>query len=154
MNIRTTDPISIIMLFARLALGALFIVAGSAKVGHADIFAAQITAFHLVPRLLIAPIALLMPFGEVLLGAYLVIGLYVRVAATIAMIQLLIFAIAIAAAVSHGLSLSCGCFGPHDTTVTSWNEVGRDLLFAAVAAIVAWQPSRFLALDNRIGKNQ
>jgi uncharacterized membrane protein YphA (DoxX/SURF4 family) len=140
-----------VVLLLRLAVGALFIFAGASKIGHAGLFAAQITAFGLVPRPLIAPMALLLPVFEVLLGGYLVLGLYTRVAAIVAGVQLAIFAGAIASAVSRGLSLSCGCFGPSDTTVTSWPEVARDLGFAVVAAFIAWRAPGMLALDRRIG---
>jgi uncharacterized membrane protein YphA (DoxX/SURF4 family) len=135
----------------RVAVGALFIWAGGAKIGHADVFAAQIAAFRIVPHALIAPLALLLPFFEVVLGGYLVAGLYTRVTAVIAALQLAIFATAIGSAVMRGLSLSCGCFGPGDKTVTSWPEVIRDIGFAAVAAFVAWQAPGMLALDRRIG---
>jgi uncharacterized membrane protein YphA (DoxX/SURF4 family) len=142
---------TLLVLVLRVAVGALFVVAGVAKIGHADVFAAQIAAFGLVPRPLVAPMALLLPFVEVLLGAYLVLGLYTRVAAAIAGVQLTIFAIAIGSAVARGLSLSCGCFGPADQTVTSWPEVARDIVFAAIAAFVAWQAPGMLSLDRRIG---
>lgn len=139
------------VLIARVAVGMIFIWAGASKIGHADVFAAQITAFRIVPHALIAPLALLLPFFEVLLGGYLVAGLYTRVAAVVAAVQLAIFATAIGSAVARGLSLSCGCFGPGDKTVTSWPEVVRDVLFALVAAFVAWRAPGMLALDRRIG---
>ena len=139
------------VLLMRVTVGALFVWAGAAKIGHADVFAAQLAAFGLVPRALIGPMALLLPYVEVLLGAYLVLGLYTRVAAVIAVIQLVIFASAIGSAVARGLSLSCGCFGPADSTKTSWPEVVRDVAFAGVAAFVAWRSPGMLALDSRIG---
>jgi uncharacterized membrane protein YphA (DoxX/SURF4 family) len=143
--------LTLAVLIARVAVGIVFIWAGASKIGHADVFAAQITAFRIVPHALIAPLALLLPFFEVLLGGYLVAGLYTRVSAVVAAVQLAIFATAIGSAVARGLSLSCGCFGPGDKTVTSWPEVGRDVLFALVAAFVAWRAPGMLALDRRIG---
>jgi uncharacterized membrane protein YphA (DoxX/SURF4 family) len=142
---------TLLVLIARVAVGALFVWAGSAKIGHADLFAAQIAAFGLVPHPLVAAMALLLPFIEVLLGLYLVVGLYTRLAALVAVAQLAIFAVAIGSAVARGLSLSCGCFGPSDATVTSWPEVGRDVVFAIIAAFVAWRAPGMLALDRRIG---
>ncbi len=139
-----------VVLVLRVGLGAVFIVAGASKIGHAALFASQIAAFALVPQPIIGPMALLLPFLEVLLGGYLVIGLYVRLAGWIAAIQLLIFAAAIASAVSRGMVISCGCFGPSDQTVTSWPEAGRDVLLALVALVVALRGPGMLALDRRI----
>ena len=95
--------------------------------------------------------ALLLPFLEILLGGYLIIGLYTRAAAWIAALLLLVFDAAIASAVVRGMTLNCGCFGTHDTTVTTWAEVARDAVFVLLAVFVALRPPGMLALDRRIG---
>ena len=140
-----------LVLLLRLVLGAIFIVAGVSKLGHAIDFAQQIAAFRLLPQGVIAPMALALPFLEVLLGAYLVIGLFTRIAAWVAAVLLLAFDAAIASAVVRGLTLSCGCFGPNDKSVTTWGEVARDAVFVLLAIIVALRPPGPLALDRRIG---
>lgn len=142
---------NVLVLVLRVIVGGIFIVAGASKIGHGDLFAAQIAGFRIVPQAIIAPMALALPLLEVILGGYLVIGLYTRPAAWIAAVQLATFAGAIASAVMRGLTISCGCFGPSDTTVTSWPEVGRDLGLALIAAVVAWRAPGMLALDRRIG---
>jgi putative oxidoreductase len=139
------------VLVVRVVLGAIFIVAGASKVGHAAEFAQQIAAFRLLPQPVIAPMALVLPFLEILLGAYLVIGLFTRVAAWAAALLLLVFDGAIASAVVRGMTLNCGCFGTHDTTVTTWAEVARDAIFVLLAVFVALRPPGMLALGRRIG---
>jgi uncharacterized membrane protein YphA (DoxX/SURF4 family) len=139
------------VLLLRLVLGGIFIVAGASKIGHAAEFAQQIAAFRLLPQLTIAPIAIILPFLEVLLGGYLVIGLFTRIAAWVAAVLLLVFDGAIASAVLRGLSLSCGCFGPNDKSVTTWGEVARDAIFVVLAIVVALRAPGMLALDRRIG---
>jgi uncharacterized membrane protein YphA (DoxX/SURF4 family) len=147
----TPKVVNALVLVLRLVLGAIFIVAGASKIGHAIEFATQIAAFRIVPQPVVAPMAVALPFLEVILGLYLVIGLYTRVAAWIATVMLLAFDAAIASAVVRGLTLSCGCFGPNDTSVTTWGEVGRDATFVVLAVIVALRPPGMLALDRRIG---
>lgn len=139
------------VLVLRLVLGAIFIVAGASKIGHAAFFAAQIAGFRILPSFLIAPMALVLPFLEVLLGGYLVIGLFTRTSAWIATALLAIFDLAIASAVIRGLAVNCGCFGPSDPTVTSWAEVARDAVFVLLAVVVALRAPGTLALDRRIG---
>ncbi len=95
--------------------------------------------------------AMALPFLEVLLGGYLVVGLFTRISAWVAAALLLAFDGAIASAVVRGLTVSCGCFGPNDTTVTTWGEVARDAVFVVLAVIVALRPPGTLALDRRIG---
>jgi uncharacterized membrane protein YphA (DoxX/SURF4 family) len=142
---------SYVILALRVVLGAIFLVAGGAKIGHFADFANQIAGFRILPQVVIAPMAIALPFLEVLLGAYLVLGLFTRAAAWIAALLLLVFDGAIASAVIRGMSVSCGCFGPQDKTVTTWGEVARDAIFVLLAVIVALRPPGTLALDRRIG---
>jgi uncharacterized membrane protein YphA (DoxX/SURF4 family) len=143
-----------IALVLRLVLGGIFLAAGGLKIGHADLFASEIAGFQLLWHPLIAPLALLLPFLEVLIGAYLVLGLFTRFAAWLAALEMVLFAAAIASAVMRGISTSCGCFGPEDHAVTSWPEVGRDIGFAAIGVIVALLAPGVLALDRRIKSHE
>ncbi|MBV8582131.1 MAG: DoxX family membrane protein, partial [Candidatus Eremiobacteraeota bacterium] len=96
------------ILIVRVVIGLIFIVAGAAKVGHAAEFAAQIAGFRILPQVVIAPMALALPFLEILLGGYLIIGLFTRAAAWIAVILFATFDLAIASAVVRGMTVSCG----------------------------------------------
>jgi uncharacterized membrane protein YphA (DoxX/SURF4 family) len=141
-------PIAVLVL--RVVLGGIFLVAGAAKVGHAAEFAVEIAGFRLVPAAVIAPMALGLPLLEILLGACLVLGLFTRTAGWIAVAVFAVFDLAIASAVVRGMSVSCGCFGPNDASVTSWGEVARDAIFIVLALAVALRPPGALALDHRI----
>ncbi len=142
--------IDVLVLILRVALGLVFAVAGGLKIGHFDAFASQIAGFQLLPQPLIAPLALLLPFVEVLLGVYLIVGLFTRAAAAFGAFQLAVFAGAIASAVVRGISTSCGCFGPADQTTTSWPEVTRDASLVVVALFIAWRAPGAVALDRRM----
>jgi uncharacterized membrane protein YphA (DoxX/SURF4 family) len=139
------------VLVLRVAIGAIFVVAGASKVGHAAEFAAQIAGFRLLPEAVVAPMALVLPFLEILLGGYLIVGLFTRAAAWAAVALFALFDVAIASAVVRGMTVSCGCFGPNDKTVTTWPEVARDAIFVLLAVVVALRAPGTLALDRRIG---
>jgi uncharacterized membrane protein YphA (DoxX/SURF4 family) len=138
------------VLVLRVVLGAIFLIAGAAKIGHAAYFAAQIAGFRILPSVVIAPMALILPFLEVMLGCYLILGLFTRVSAWIAALMFLLFDLAIASAVVRGMAVNCGCFGPNDATVTTWAEVARDAVFVVLAVVVALRAPGTLALDRRI----
>jgi uncharacterized membrane protein YphA (DoxX/SURF4 family) len=143
-----------VVLVLRVGLGAVFLVAGVLKIGHADDFASQITGFQLLPAPLIAPLALLLPFLETMVGLYLIAGLFTAFAAWCAALEMAIFAGAIASAVVRGLYTSCGCFGPSDHTMTSWPEVARDLGLALAGVVVALRAPGALSLDRRMEGRQ
>lgn len=135
----------------RIAIGAIFIVAGALKVGHPEALAATIAATRLLPQPVIAPFALVLPFFEIGLGGYLVAGLFTRTAAMVASAQFSIFAIVIATLVVRHIPVACGCFGPQDSTPASWMEVIRDIVLAIIAWIIVMRAPGRLAVDNRIG---
>lgn len=149
--VRASRVEAYVVLVLRLVLGVIFIVAGASKVGHAAQFAAQIAGFALLPQAVIAPMALVLPFIEILLGGYLILGLFTRAAGWVAVLLLGVFDAAIASAVVRGMTVSCGCFGPTDQTVTTWAEVARDAIFVLLAVVVALRAPGALALDRRIG---
>ncbi len=134
----------------RVALGAVFLAAGLLKVSHPEFLAATIAAFRILPEAVIAPLAVALPYFEMILGGYLIVGLFTRVAALVAAAQLAAFAAAIASVVVRGIPTSCGCFGPSDTAPASWVDVARDLALAAVAILIALRAPGILALDGRL----
>jgi putative oxidoreductase len=135
---------------ARVLLGALLVWAGAAKIGHAEALAGAIAGFRLLPPALVAPLAVILPFFEVLLGLYLLAGLFTRIAAAIATAQFLIYAAAIASAVLRGIPANCGCFGPGDAAVADWPHVALDLALAAIALFIAAGAPGAFALDRRL----
>lgn len=141
------------VLFLRLILGTLLVITGALKVGHAPELAAAIAGFRLLPPAVIAPLALLLPFLEILIGGYLVVGLFTRITAWIACAQLALYAAAIASAVVRGIAANCGCFGPNDVAVADWPHVAFDLSLAVVAAILALYAPGAFSLDRRIHRS-
>ncbi|HVR46727.1 MAG TPA: MauE/DoxX family redox-associated membrane protein [Candidatus Binatia bacterium] len=134
----------------RVLLGALLLVAGALKVGHAPELAASIAGFRLLPAAITGPLALALPYFELLLGLYLVAGLFTRVVAAIASVQFVLYSGAIASAVLRHIPANCGCFGPGDATVADWPHVAFDLLLAAASVFVAWGAPGALAFDRRL----
>jgi uncharacterized membrane protein YphA (DoxX/SURF4 family) len=144
---------SVIVLLLRVALGATLIAAGALKIPHPEQLAAAIAGFRLLPAGVVAPLALGLPYFEVLVGLYLTIGLFTRVAAWVACAQFVVYAGAIASAVVRGIPASCGCFGPNDTATADWPHVAVDLALALVAAMVAFGAPGPLSVDRRLRKS-
>ena len=139
-----------VVLLARLALGALLILAGALKVGHAPDLASAIAGYRLLPEALVELLALVLPYFELFLGAYLLLGLFTRAAAVVTSAQFVLYALAIGSAVVRHIPANCGCFGPGDNAVADWPHVAFDLALAALAAFIAFAAPGALALDRRI----
>jgi uncharacterized membrane protein YphA (DoxX/SURF4 family) len=139
-----------VTLAVRILVGALFLAAGALKVGHFNDLAAAIAGFRILPEGVIAPLAVLLPFFEIGLGLYLILGLFTRTAAIVAALQFALYAAAIASAVIRHIPANCGCFGPQDQAPADWPHVAVDLALAAICVLLAWRAPGLLALDHRM----
>ena len=136
------------MLLLRLLLGGLLVAAGALKAGDPSSLAANIAAFRLLPAAIVGPLALALPYLELMLGGYLIVGLFTRVAATLATFEFLSYAAVIASAVVRRIPAGCGCFGPRDTALADWPHVVFDLALAAASAVVAYAAPGAFAVDR------
>lgn len=94
-----------------------------------------------------------LPIGEVLVGALLLVGLFVRLAGLATALLMTAFIAGIASVWARGYSIDCGCFGGggdisgEGVTWRYTSEILRDLLFVGMGVwLVAWPGTR-LALD-------
>jgi uncharacterized membrane protein YphA (DoxX/SURF4 family) len=138
------------VLVVRVVVGAILVAAGALKVGQAAALAAAIAGFRLLPATIVGPLAVGLPYFELLVGAYLVIGLFTRVAAGVATLQFVLYAAAIASAVVRHIPANCGCFGPGDSAVSDWPHVAFDGCLAIASAFVAFGAPGALALDRKL----
>jgi len=122
----------------RVGLGGLFVLAGVLKLGDPTQFAIEINNYDLFPSL--APmLAVTLPFVEIVLGLALMGAPRTwRQAAALGLFGLLVmFTVAVGAAVARHINIECGCFGTKSGPVT-WMTVGRDVVLLAVASAVLW----------------
>ncbi len=141
------------LIFAlRVLIGGLLVVAGFLKAHDGPTLTATFVAgYRIVPAVLIAPVAVALPYAEILLGGYLVAGLFTRLAAWIASAQFVVFACAVASLVLRHISADCGCFGQAVRTPPSWGHVATDLGFALLSAAIALRAPGSFALDPLLG---
>jgi uncharacterized membrane protein YphA (DoxX/SURF4 family) len=136
----------------RVALGALLLVAGVLKAHDGPTATAvSIAGYRILPPAIVAPLGVALPYLEILLGGYLVVGLFVRVTAWVAAAQFAVFSVAVASLVIRNIPADCGCFGSTIPTPPSWGHVAGDvaLVLASVATAVL-APGAF-AVDSILG---
>jgi len=156
--------IAIAALPARLVVGGIFLIAGIDKVQAPGAFADAIRAFHLLPPELVLPLAFVLPWLELLVAAYLLLGFMTRPASIGAGVLLLGFVVALGSSLVTGnTDHACGCFGSGDSvnpvlaflaggsTITWWDLI-RDLLLIGLATLVFVCGPGLLSLDGLIGR--
>ncbi len=136
----------------RVALGALLVVAGILKAHDgAALTATSIAGYRILPAALVAPLGIALPYFEILLGGYLVAGLFTRVAALVASVQFAVFSGAVASLVIRQIPADCGCFGSGVPTPPSWGHVAADLGLLLLGALVARYAPGAFAVDSELG---
>lgn len=129
-------------LVARLVLGGVFLYAGASKVFDAGGLAASIRSYGLgLPEWFVALSAHALPPFEVLLGLYLIAGLFTGASAWAASGLMVVFTLALLQGALRGLEVDCGCFGPAVSGGSSlWLDVLRDLGLLALGLLLALAP--------------
>ncbi|HCS49440.1 MAG: hypothetical protein A2V45_11460 [Candidatus Aminicenantes bacterium RBG_19FT_COMBO_58_17] len=100
-----------LLLLFGVIVGGVFIWAGALKIADPLGFAQSIKNYQVVPPGLAFIIAIVLPWVEVLSGAFLIIGVFKRSSALLISLLLLGFIGLVALALARGIDTSCGCFG-------------------------------------------
>jgi uncharacterized membrane protein YphA (DoxX/SURF4 family) len=126
----------------RWTLGCIFIYAGGTKLLEPEIFAVLIEAYGIVPEELLMPVAIGLPFLEVIAG----FGLLFDIRGSLALITglLVLFMVVLGYGIWMGLDVDCGCFGPEDPEAEAFHglrlSLFRDLvMMAGVVFIYGWR---------------
>ncbi len=145
----------ILLLIGRLVLAAIFLLAAYGKLRPQDavpwslaslrvtpaslsissaFFAMQIDSFQLLPAWAVTPFARTLPWVELAVGTWLLLGFGLRYASAVAsMLIALFFAVVVRTYTLH-LAINCGCFGPNEK-LGPWTLV-RDGGFLVLAFAV------------------
>jgi uncharacterized membrane protein YphA (DoxX/SURF4 family) len=94
----------------RLILGGVFIYASVDKILHPAAFAETVYNYKILPDALINLTAIILPWLELLLGIFLVSGVYLPGAIFLINILLVTFFVALVFNFARGLDIHCGCF--------------------------------------------
>jgi uncharacterized membrane protein YphA (DoxX/SURF4 family) len=134
----------------RIGAAAVWIGAGAAKLPDMDGFRTLVERYGILPHVLAAPFAFLLPFVEIALGLYLAAGLFVRGTAAAGTALFAVFLAAQAAAWARGLNLDCGCFGAAVQTKVGPLAMLRDLGLGIPTFLMLAFPARRFSLDKRL----
>ena len=124
-----------VLLFARLLLAVVFIVAGLAKLADRAGSQQALRDFG-VPSLLANPFGVLLPLAELAVAVALIPTVSAWWGATGALVLLLLFVVGIGYNLARGRTPDCHCFGQIHSAPIGWPTLIRNLFLAAIAAFV------------------
>jgi len=156
--LRRLDQSGVPLLLARLVLGALFIYMGAKKVGSPSDFLKQIRLYHVLPdtpAYYLNGTAIVLPWVEILCGAALILGSWLRGAALVTAGMLAVFTPAIllralAVRAEQGTSFfeikfDCGCGAG---VVVIWKKLLENTGLFLLALLALFSRSRRFCLSG------
>ena len=133
-------------LATRIALGGVFIFAGVAKLSYPATLVWEINQYHILPYSLATAYGYVLPTLEIVLGVLLVLGLFLRISASVSGLVVMSFIIAKITALVRGFDISiCGCFGPA-VPLLSVQSLAIDFALLALAFQILFHRGEFLSL--------
>jgi peroxiredoxin/membrane associated rhomboid family serine protease len=125
------------LLVARLVLGAVFALAGVAKLSDLEGSRRAIIDFG-VPSAIAAPLGLVLPLAELAVAATLLPASTAWWGALGALALLSVFVVGITYNLARGRKPECHCFGQLHSAPAGWKTLARNGVLVAVAGFVLW----------------
>lgn len=126
-------------LISRIILGGVFVAAGATKIADPGGLAASIRSYGLaLSEWFVSLSAHALPYLEVMLGLYLLVGLFTRASAWAASALMCVFLLALVQGAVRGLEIDCGCFGASAGGESNlWLAAARDVGLLALGLHIA-----------------
>ncbi|MBY0449255.1 MAG: DoxX family membrane protein [Cyanobacteria bacterium] len=132
-----------------------FLMPGVEKLQHAKDFASTVQAYHMLPPNIASIYAGCLPWLEILIGLYLLVGLFTRITAAACGGLLLSFIIALSVVLIRGDAIECGCYvGGSAPEPVTWWLVGRDVFLFAGCAYLFFFPQSKLSVDHWLNQEE
>ncbi len=127
---------ALVVLILRIALAAIFLAAGFAKLASLRRTWARVRLFG-VPEALARPVVVGLPLVELVIAVLLIPDATARAGGALAALALGVFAVTIARLLVRGEAPDCNCFGLLHSSRVGPGMLGRNVVLAAAGALVA-----------------
>lgn len=123
----------------RLCLAFIFIYASFDKIINPKDFADIVYSYKILPVLFVNPVAIFLPWFELVLGVLLLVGKYRDASVFLVNVLLLSFWLLMIANYYRGVDVSCGCFSTKpDASASMLWYMFRDGIFVLMGICLAW----------------
>ena len=132
-------------LICRITLGIIFIYASYEKILDPVGFSKNIHNYHITPIAIENLAALIIPWLELIIGVFLIFGLFLEGTTSIIIALLVFFIMILSQAVFRGIDVHCGCFkteadaGITDFRIELIKHIVEDIFYLGMAFIVKFK---------------
>ena len=142
-------------LIFRVILGIIFIYASYEKILDPAGFSKNIHNFHVTPIAVESLAALIIPWMELIIGVFLIFGVFLEGSTSITIGLYIFFIIILSQAVFRGIDVHCGCFkteadaGITDLRMELIKRIGEDFVLLGMAFVIKYK-NKFLLSNKEI----
>jgi len=111
MAVKKTEVFEWISTLVRLGMAGILIFAAIPKLTDIPQSIIAVRAYRLLPEEMVKFVGTMLPFLELLLALFLILGLFTRVASIVWLVMMAAFMFGVIWAWATGLTIECGCFG-------------------------------------------
>jgi uncharacterized membrane protein YphA (DoxX/SURF4 family) len=134
-----------LILLIRCLLGLVFVYASYDKILDPGKFARDIANYHIVPFGLENSIAIILPWLELLIGAGIILGIFLDGSVVLSGSFLILFIVMIFQAMMRGFNIECGC-GLKEGEMVGWSKILENIVFLGASYIVFYSRNRVLEI--------
>ena len=124
-----------LILLIRCLLGLVFVYASYDKILDPGKFTRDIANYHIVPFGLENSIAIILPWLELLIGAGIILGIFLDGSVVLSGSFLILFIVMIFQAMMRGFNIECGC-GLKEGEMVGWSKILENIVFLGASYIV------------------
>lgn len=144
---------TIVVLFARIVIALMFVIVGVGKIAHPEEFAREISNYQLLPLILINPLAIFLPWLEVITAMMILFGIQIRANAILISGMLVVFTVAIIIAVAQGLNIDCGCYSQIASQKVGIPKILENIGLIILSLILVFTENNKFQIENNYAFN-
>jgi uncharacterized membrane protein YphA (DoxX/SURF4 family) len=142
----------------RITIGALFIYSAAVKIMDNEYFVKSVENYKILSPDFIKVIAFLIPSLELIIGTFILLGIFTKESAALGGLMMIVFIAAIIIALSRGLNIDCGCFGTKTSSKVGFIKIIENFFILLGFLWLAFSGSDFFALikstNNKISNQE
>jgi len=133
----------------RLLVGGTFVFSSVTKLPEHSQFVDVVDSYHILPHSLATAYAVALPWVELVIGAYLVLGILIRPSSVVAVLMATSFVVANVSGIFRGDEYCGSCFG-EDILLLAWQSLIIDVLIivAGVYLVIEGGRKQMLSFDG------
>jgi len=137
-----------IIFLIRIIVGFVFVYASIHKIADPESFAKSIENYRILPLFSVNVVAIIVPWVELIVGLFLMFGVFIKASSSIATFLMLFFSLLVFVTIIRGIDISCGCFSSSVSTPVGWQKFTENITLSIISFLVYSSNCAYLSIEK------